>query len=124
MIALLLTGCSSRTAAPAELADDACAAARAVPMVGSAGGGDAYQFSRADLADWVETLADAAEAADSAAAADAAYDDLSEAAQVASDDLGTVRDAVADDRAIGGEELTAIQEHLASLAQECDALAE
>lgn len=123
-VGVLLAGCAGHADSPADLAVEACASARTVPMVGSAGEGSAYEFSDEELGGWVKTLTDVAETAADAAAGDAVYEDLSRDARAASDDLAVVLEAVEADRSVGGDQLAPIQAHLAALARSCEAVGE
>lgn len=118
VVGVFVGGCGAPAASPAELARNACATARTVPMIGVPHQ-DSYQFSPDTAGDWVEALRDAAATAVTAAGADHAYDDLAHDLAVVRDDLADVRDALAADRAVVGDDLTVIEDHIAALVGAC-----
>lgn len=116
-----LVGCSAQAVLPADLAQRACVKAQTVPMIGTPNRGS-YEVSQDELVDWADVLRDAADDAATAAAADSAYDRVALDVLAVSEDLATARDVIAAGRAILGDDMTAIQDHITTLVETCQRL--
>lgn len=87
-------------------------------MIGSPGQ-DSYQADPGEMDEWAEALDRAAATAATAAAGDSRYDGLAAAAEATRDDIAHVRDVLADDGTVMGDELTAIEDRVGVLVAAC-----